>query len=319
MSYPAEIKSAARAELAKRRERSLSQTEQNRAKVFAKIPQAAALEREISAAAAMVARTILSGGENINEKIKKIRDVNLEGQKKLSSLLTANGFCENALDDVHVCPICKDSGVSPDGMVCKCVKELERSLMFERLAKSSNFSGKDFDSFSLGVFDASSRPVMEKVYNFCIDYAESFSPSSPSLLMIGSPGLGKTHLSLAVGFKVLEKGVNVVYEPFHSLFSKIENARFGRSDEDLAEVMKEPLECELLILDDLGSEMPSSVSAAALYEIINTRLLKGLPTIISTNLTDREMIDRYKERVYSRLFGAYKKLPFIGEDYRLKK
>ena len=199
MSCPAEIKAAARAELSKRRAQSVSQTEKNRANVFSKIPEAANLEREISMASAMVARTVLAGGADIENKIKHIRDVNLEGQKKLAALLKANGFSEDALADVCVCRICKDSGVSPDGMVCQCVRELERSLMFEKLAKSSNFSGKDFSSFCLDAFDAQHRPVMEKVYSFCVDYAESFSPSAQSLLMIGSPGLGKTHDPISIG------------------------------------------------------------------------------------------------------------------------
>lgn len=319
MSYPSEIKAAARAELQKRRNKARAETEKRRAAVFEKLPEAARLESEIASASAMVARALLAGGDNIEEKLNNIRLVNLDGQKRLSFLLESGGFSKNALDDVHFCNVCRDSGIAPNGTVCTCVKELECSLMFERLAKSSNYSGKDFDSFSLDCFDAASKPVMNKVLDFCRGYADNFSLSSESLLMIGSPGLGKTHLSLAIGFKAVEKGFNVAYEPFHGLFAKIENARFGRGEEALADVMKEPLECELLILDDLGSEMPSSVSAAALYEIINTRLLSGLPTIISTNLTDREIIDRYKERVYSRLFGSYKKLPFVGEDHRLIK
>ena len=318
MSYPAEIKSAARAALAERRRRAAEKTERSRTAVIARVPQALSLEREIASASAMLARTILAGGD-VSEKVSRIREANLQGQKKLSALLVQNGFPADALADIHFCPICRDTGIAPDGTVCACVHELERSLMLERLASSSNHTGKDFSSFDLSLYGDAERPVMKKVLETCKRYASDFSPSSENLLLIGAPGLGKTHLSLAVGFAAAEKGFHVCYAPFHRLFARIEDARFGRSEEDTAALTAEPLCCELLILDDLGSETASPFAASVLYELVNTRLVEGKSTIISTNLTDREITARYQERVYSRLFGAYRKLPFVGEDIRLKK
>jgi DNA replication protein DnaC len=318
MSYPAEIRTAARAALAERRRRADAKTEQNRALVFAKVPQAQQLEREIASASAMLSRAILSGGD-ITEKVNHIRDVNLEGQKKLAALLKANGFAEDALQDVVVCPNCHDTGVTADGAVCSCLHELERSIAMEQLGADANDTAKGFDSFDLSLYGVQERPVMQKILSACRTYAQSFSPASGNLLLIGRPGLGKTHLSLAIGFAVVEKGFFVCYTPFHRLFSRLEEARFGHGEEETARVMKEPLSCDLLILDDLGSEMASSFAASVLYEIINTRLVEGRPTIISTNLTEREITDRYQERVYSRLFGSYRKLPFVGDDIRLKK
>lgn len=318
MSYPGEIKTAARLAIAKRRERAEQKTLQNRAAVFAALPDAEALEREIASASARVAKTILSG-EDVAGRISEIREMNLRGQEKLSSLLRANGFSLDALRDVHYCPLCRDTGVAADGSVCSCVKEMEKSLMLEKLGAGANNAGRDFASFDLSLYGERERPIMKKTFELCRRYAQEFSPASENLLMIGGPGLGKTHLSLAIAFTVAENGGYVCYMPFHRLYSRLEDARFGRSEEDFPRMMSEPLSCELLILDDLGSELPSSFAAAVLYEIVNTRLTEGRPTIISTNLTDREIIDRYKERVYSRLFGAYRKLPFVGEDIRLKK
>ena len=318
MSYPAEIAAAAYQELEKARSEGARETERNRARVFAAVPQAEALTKELSRTSAQLARAILSGAD-VERKVAEIRDKNLAGQAKLRALLRENGFAETALDVVHRCPVCHDTGVAPDGTVCACVRETEKRLMRERLEKSANCTGKDFDSFDLALCAEKDRPLMGKILRFCSDYAAHFSPAAESLLMIGAPGLGKTHLSLAIGFAVIEKGYNVLYAPYHRLFGRLEDARFGRGEEEYARVMREILESELLILDDVGTELASSFSASVLYEIINTRMVEGRPTIISTNLTESEITERYRERIHSRLFGAYRKVPFIGEDMRLKK
>ena len=318
MSYPAEIVAAAYAALEENRKNAAHETARNRAAVFAALPEAEALERDLSATSGMLARAILSG-EDVEEKVRRIRAHNLAGQEQLRKLLTSAGYAETALDDVHRCPLCRDTGVTQEGRVCSCVQTLERALMAERLGQSANGAGKDFDSFDLSRCAPKDRPLMKKILAFCRDYAANFSPASESLLMIGGPGLGKTHLSLAIGFEVIEKGCNVLYVPFHRLFGRLEDARFGRSDEEYARVMRDVLESELLILDDLGSEMATSFTASVLYEIVNTRMTEGRPTIISTNLTEDEITERYRERIHSRLFGAYRKLPFVGEDQRLKR
>jgi len=318
MSYPAEIVAAAYAALEENRKSAERETARNRAAVFAALPEAEALERDLARASGMVARAILSG-EDVEEKVERIRSRNLAGQAQLRELLTAAGFSEHALDDVHRCGLCRDTGVAQDGSVCSCVRQLQRSLMAERLEKSANAAGRDFDSFEIARCAPQDRPLMKKNLAFCREYAQTFSLASENLLLIGDPGLGKTHLSIAIGFAVIDRGYDVLYAPFHRLFGRLEDARFGRSEEEYARVMREALQSELLILDDLGSEMNSSFAAAVLYEIVNTRMVEGRPTIISTNLSENEMIERYRERIHSRLFGTYRKLPFFGEDQRLKR
>jgi len=318
MSYPADIAAAARAILAENRRTGIAETERNRTRVFAAVPQAEALAHELSRTSAQLARAILTGGD-VAEKVREIRSCNEKGQERLRSLLRENGFSETALDDVHCCRSCRDTGVAPDGSLCTCVVDIEKKLMRTRLSRSANCTGKDFASFDLSLCGEKDRPLMKRILKFCTEYAQNFSLSAESILMIGAPGLGKTHLSIAIGFAVIERGFNVFYTPYHRLFGRLEDARFGRGEEEYARVMREALESELLILDDLGSEMASSFAASVLYEIINTRMVEGRPTIISTNLTEKEIIERYRERIHSRLFGSYRKLPFVGEDIRLKK
>ncbi len=322
MSYPADIVAAAYAELAENRRVTAAETERNRARVYAAVPEIETLSRDLVRTSARLAGAILEGGD-VEGRIGEIRQKNEEGQEKIRALLLENGFPADALADIHRCPLCGDTGVVPGGRVCPCVAETEKRLMRQRLEKSANCTGKDFTSFDVSLCSPESRPMMEKILGVCKEYAQNFTPSSSSLLMIGRPGLGKTHLSVAIGFAVIEKGYNVLYAPFHRLLGTLESARFSRNPEDpeaeYSRAMRGILDSELLILDDLGTEMTTAFTSSVLYEIINTRMVEGRPTIISTNLTESEITERYRERLYSRLFGAYIKLPFVGDDLRLKK
>ncbi|MBP5459595.1 MAG: ATP-binding protein, partial [Clostridia bacterium] len=156
---------------------------------------------------------------------------------------------------------------------------------------------------------------MAQIYSYCEAYAEDFSLSSPSLILYGNTGLGKTHLSLAIAGKAIEKGFNVVYGSAHNLLSEIEKEHFGRLKTDDSPE-DNVLNADLLILDDLGAEFGTSFTVSMVYNIINTRLLKGLPTIISTNLWYDEISDKYGNRVYSRIIGNYTPLEFAGRDVR---
>ena len=131
--------------------------------------------------------------------------------------------------------------------------------------------------------------------------------------------MGKTHLSIAIACAAIEKEYDVLYLPFHSLISNLEAARFGKGSEDYRLLLEPISESELLLLDDLGTEFSTSFSSAVLYDIINVRQLKSLPTIISTNLTTAEISSRYGERISSRLLGCYRVIPFMGSDIRLQK
>ena len=135
--------------------------------------------------------------------------------------------------------------------------------------------------------------------------------------MYGETGLGKTHLSLAIAAEAINKGFNVIYGSAHYFFSMIERERFGRSTESDGTTESKLLECDLLIIDDLGSEFITQFTVAELYCIINDRMLRGLPTIISSNLDPEELEKHYNNRISSRIIGTYKKIFFTGNDIRL--
>lgn len=323
MAYPKDITAQSHAILLRRREQAAERQAALRARVTRTLPEAIALERDIASTSARLARALLSG-EDIGQKVADIRDFNLDAQRRLAGLLTASGFAPDALAPHPTCPLCGDSGVR-DGAVCDCVRQIQKRLMYDRLGADAPIEVCGFDRFDLGYYSTaetngvSPARVMAKALDTCRRWAETFSLDSPSLLLSGAPGLGKTHLSLSISFAVIEQGHDVLYVPFHTLLGRLESARFGRGGDDYHTGIAAPMACELLVLDDLGAEFSTSFGSSVLYEIINSRQLKGLPTIISTNLKESELSARYGERLHSRLCGCFQNVFFVGKDVRLQK
>ena len=155
---------------------------------------------------------------------------------------------------------------------------------------------------------------MKSVYESCRSYADNFGTDSNNLYFYGRTGLGKTHLSLAIANEVIKKGYNVVYGSVINFLNKLEREKFGRADSFETEDIL--IGADLLILDDLGAEFSTAVATSSLYNIINSRIARGVPTIISSNLNIKEMQDRYPESVASRVIGNYKMVVFDGKDIR---
>ena len=162
------------------------------------------------------------------------------------------------------------------------------------------------------------RSLMERNLQMCRRYAATFSEKSPNLLFSGDTGLGKTFLSACIARVVADRGYSVVYESASHLFGKLERAKFY-NDEQARQDSQRYTDCDLLIVDDLGTEMPSQFTTSALYTLINDRILYGRPMILSTNLNTEDFSRRYSSQVASRLNGNFQRVPFLGEDIRAKK
>ena len=162
---------------------------------------------------------------------------------------------------------------------------------------------------------ASHRKKAAKIVESCRKYAQTFTPSSPNLLLMGGTGLGKTHLSLAIANVVINRGYSVIYGSSQNIFSDLQNENFGRSD-NIYYKEHDVLGADLLIIDDLGTEFKNQFSVACLYNIINTRILRKRATIISTNYDHDDLERDYNQRVTSRLAGEYSALELEGNDIR---
>ena len=272
------------------------------------------IERELSSIALKAARSVM-GGKNVKEELETLKNRSLALQNERKELLMKNGFTTDFLEVKYTCPKCKDTGYI-DGKICSCLLGILKQEAYKELNAASPLSLSTFKDFSLDYYSGEEKAKMSTVLEYCKRYASSFSLSSKSIVMLGGTGLGKTHLSLAIASEAIEKGFGVVYGTIQSFARKFESERFKDLEESTFSTL---LDCDLLILDDLGTEISSSYIAASIYEIIDTRLMKNLPTIISTNLETKEMQTRYSERLVSRLFGNFYILNFVGKDMRLKR
>lgn len=321
--YSREVYGDAEQILRQRRRNAEETAQRNRDIFYLRFPRARELERKLSDTALKAAKAVL-GGEDAKARLLRLKEENQSLQEELKVLLKEAGLPEGALEPRYDCPRCRDTGFV-DGRMCSCMKSLLREQAYARLNALTPLSLSTFESFTLDYYPEkpssesgrSPREAMREILTNCRRYAETFSLSSQNLLMQGSTGLGKTHLSLAIANEVLGKGFGVIYCSVSNILSKLEAEHFGREESGDTESLLQ--NCDLLILDDLGTEFKSSFFASTAYGIVNTRLLTQKPTIISTNLSMRELQDRYSDRFASRIAGNYVRFLFTGHDNRMQK
>ncbi len=323
MGYSSDVVRRARARLAQAKEDRESENRQHLAVAYARVPRIQEIDIQLRRTMAQAAQAAFLQGGDGRELLEKARLENLELQQE-RAILAMENFEEGYLDDSPICDKCGGSGYIGSNM-CECLAELCRQ---EQKKEVSILSGSrdSFSHFDLTLYPdkvdpkygISPRTIMEKNLKDCRAYAMFFSLKSDNLLFSGNTGLGKTFLSACIARAVADRGYSVAYETAGHLFGKLEQAKFSPTEETRREAAKF-LDCDLLILDDLGTEMSGQFTNVALYSLINDRLLAEKPTIISTNLTTEDISRRYTPQIASRLRGSYKRVPFVGEDIRVLK
>lgn len=299
--------------------------EGRKAALYTVLPEVKEIDEELAKTGSKAAGIFLSRKGDFESEIKKLKDENDKLIAKKSKLISGNKLFCNMEKEIYYCDKCKDSGYI-DNKRCECYEKLIKSEMCERLNSASALKLSGFENFSLGYYSdemqngASPKRVMSGIFEQCKKYAEEFTLNSGNILMQGNTGLGKTHLSLSIAKEVIEKGYGAVYCSAHNIFDTIEKERFSSgSGSERDETLSALLECDLLVIDDLGAEFTTQFVAATLNNIVNTRMLSGLPTIISTNLSLKEIEKSYGARILSRIIGEYKIMSFMGSDIRWKK
>ena len=250
-----------------------------------------------------------------------------EARQKRDALLAASGRSPQALEPKFTCPLCQDTGVA-QGKTCQCVRREMQRLRREEIEAMSSLSVTHFDTMKLDYYPntrdpqtgRSVRQYMAELLADLQDYAAAFDLDSENLMFTGNAGLGKTHAALAVAGAALDKGYDVIYISSPDFFSRVETLHFGSDPAGEKDALLETVTgADLLILDDLGTEFNSSFVISTLYSLLNDRLGRRRPTILTTNITDGALLEKlYTEKVASRI-SAFVPYRFLGDDIRLKK
>ncbi len=298
-----------------RRHLALEASENKKQQLYRDIPALAEMDRQIASVGSRVMAAALRGGD-VAGAVDKMREENQALRQKRAELLVANGYPADYTDIRYRCEACGDTGFIGTKM-CRCMREELVLAGYESSGIGRLMQTQNFDSFTLDYYPSADRQGMEANLRTLREFAVHFDTRrGENYLLIGGTGLGKTHLSTSVARLVIDGGFDVVYDTAQGVFSAFEAAQFGR-ETDAGE--EKYLRCELLIMDDLGTELTNNFTVSCLYNIINTRLNNNLSTIINTNLTHSELRARYADRITSRLFGEFRPLMFTGNDIRREK
>ncbi len=331
MGFPKHIYRQATAILSKRKQEAEFQAEEHKRELYSAVPELAEIERQLADCGRGLIAAVAARQGEARAMVEQLKYRSLALQEKRRQLLSDIGLDESLLTPRYHCTICNDSGFVGVKR-CACMEQLLRELASLELGQTGleNFT---FDSFSSDYYSdipgengISPRQQMSDHKRFCENYARTFDPkNSVNLLFCGGTGLGKTHLSLAIAGQVIEKGHGVIYASTQNLMSRLEEEHYSRNyntfsnDEPEQPYLSMVLDCDLLILDDLGTEILNQFLISTLYNLVNSRMLKNKPTIISTNLIPSEIGKRYSPRLVSRLFGSYRTMNFVGKDIRIQK
>ena len=299
-----------------------------RESVFRRQPRLREIDAELRATMSRILSAALRKGTDPQAAVEALKKQNLGLQEERRLLLEGLGLPADCLEETPACPLCGDTGWRGERM-CRCLRAYCAREQQKELSRMLDLGNQSFESFSLAWYSdqedpalgVSPRENMEWIYRTCRRYAAGFSPQSGNLLLTGDPGLGKTFLSAAIAREVSGEGFSVVYDTAAHIFERFEARKFGREAGEAVEAdVERVLDCDLLILDDLGTELTTPFVQSALYSIVNSRITDRRATILSTNLKLDELGRRYTPQIASRVEGEYQILPFFGEYIRrLKK
>ena len=297
--------------------------EQRRQEAFRKIPRLAEIDREVASLSAQRARSLLQNGTGSVADLKK--EVAVLADERLA-LLRGNGFPDDYLEPRYICPHCQDTGYV-GSRKCSCFKKAEIELLYTQsnireILEKENFEHFSFDWYSDTIKNEatglSARETARRAYDAAWNFVRDFDARFQNLFLYGSTGVGKTFLSHCIAHELLKTAHCVLYFSAYDLFDRLAHTAFSRksesdADEDFI------YDCDLLIIDDLGTELTNSFVSSELFFCINERLTRRKSTVISTNLKLEDFSATYSERTFSRIASNFQMLKLIGKDIRIQK
>ena len=305
----------AKAEIESRRTSARAEADYRSSIIREKSEEVEKIDAELSTTGMLIFKTACSGGD-----ITPIKERNKALQARRKEIIVSLGYPEDYTDVKYTCKECSDSGFIDGVRMCSCLRELIVKGRIEASAMGRLIETQSFDNFDLNWY-AYDKKVQDKMSdNLAVAkaYVRDFAKRRDNLLLIGSTGTGKTHLSTAIARELIHKGYDVIYDSTQNILSDFESDRFRNNYGREENKSDKYLDCTLLIMDDMGAEFTTQFSVSALYNLLNARQNKGLATIISTNLKAEELRAKYEDRIYSRIIGQDSRvLVFFGKDKRI--
>ncbi len=293
--------------------------------VYGRIPQIRQIEDAMSTQAVACARKLLDGDEKARQRLKSQLE-DLREQKAV--LLEAYGYEPDYMEMRYHCPRCRDTGYV-EGKKCRCFKKEEIALLYSQSNIQEILVKENFSTFTFQYYDNKEvipqigmtvADYMKQVYGWCREYVEGFTAKGGNLIFTGSTGVGKTFLTNCIAKELIDRYQSVIYLSSNDLFTIFSKNKFHHdTEEEMQDMYQHILDCDLLIIDDLGTEMNNSFVSSQLFYCVNERLVRRKGTIISTNLSMDMLRDTYSDRISSRIISQYSIIPLYGGDIRTKK
>ena len=294
--------------------------------VYNKIPAIRRLDEEIIKMSASMARSILTNPDNYKETVDRAKEAIEALKMEKAYLLTESNSSPDYMEIRYDCNMCKDTGYIESGERCNCLKQ----ELINRAYKMSNLGNilkkENFQTFNIGLFSNDKFPGeeltpkenMADIAGIAEGFISNFDETNgENLLFYGSTGLGKTFLCNCIAKALLDKNKIVIYQTAFTILDILERRRFGKGPDEMSEYQYNLLfDADLLIIDDLGTEISNTFTNAEIFNIVNTRIISGKKTLISTNLTPKEITEIYTDRVFSRILDKFIPLKFYGKDLR---
>ena len=293
-------------------------------KAYSLIPELRITDQSIASLSLEKARQLLAGDDQALHTLKEELNALIQRKKQL---LENHGFSPNYLELHYNCPDCRDTGYIGDRK-CRCFKKAEVELLYEQSNLNEILENENFSTFSLDYYSRShidpltGRSALESVQTalkVCQRFTDTFSREFQNILLYGDTGVGKTFLSHCIAKELIDTAFSVVYFTAAQLFDVFAENTFGKRQEQASDIQEHVYDCDLLIIDDLGTELPNSFTVSQLFLCLNERILRQKATIISTNLTLEDIKSIYSERTFSRISSNYTILRLTGDDIRIQK
>lgn len=321
-----DILKEANLEYQRRRDRQEEDLRDRKKEVYKKIPAIKRIDEEIFHTGLTMTKSIIGNPQSYGENLKKAKEKIEALKMEKAYLLTESNIALDYLDLKYDCEPCKDTGYLENGSRCNCLKQNLVSKAYKMSNLQNILEKENFQKFNINIFSnevfakekLSPRENMQDLVGIAEGFVNNFNENNgENLLFYGTTGLGKTYLCNCIAKSLLDKNKIVIYQTAFTILEILENRRFGKGNKELGDYQYDLLfESDLLIIDDLGTEVSNTFTNAEIFNIVNTRIISGKKTIISTNLTPNEISQIYTDRIFSRIFDKFLPLKFYGKDLR---